>query len=146
MPPICTPVTGACHAPALIRQNNLGNPRPATGTPVTSMIFAVTVLKFCPQTTPKVDVITGGNLSSTALSNSSAPISGNVAPPLTEPAGPGRTSPSISVKTPTTAPPDSIWLTVALLGICKSVALTNGAAAVLARDELSLLLTPRSDE
>ena len=46
-------------------------------------------------------------------SNSSAPISGAVAPPFTEPAGPGRVCPSMSVVTPTAAPPDSSCVLVA---------------------------------
>lgn len=64
--------------------------------------------------------------------NSSAPISG--AKPL------GRESPSISVATPTDAPPDSSKVLVDA-GMCRSVADVNGAAAVLASEALSFVPT-----
>src|SRR6185295_14416833 len=60
-------------------------------------------------------------------SNSSAPRSGAVAPPLTDPGGPGRVWLSMSVVTPTAAPADSSGEVVPF-GICRSVLDTNGGA------------------
>src|SRR6185503_15287355 len=71
-------------------------------------------------------------------SNSSAPRSGAVAPPLTDPAGPGRESLSISLATPTAAPDDSSEDTVAA-GMCRLVAEVNGGATFEASEALSFV-------
>src|SRR6476469_10197427 len=73
-------------------------------------------------------------------SNSSAPISAASAPPLTEPAGPGRTSLSISEVTPTDAPRDSRDVGVSPVLTCRLVEETNGAAKVEANERLSLFV------
>ncbi len=60
-------------------------------------------------------------------SNSSAPTSGAVPPPFTDPGGPGRVSLSMSTATPVPpAPPDSRNVVVAA-GMCRSVAVVNDA-------------------
>src|SRR5262245_13466710 len=74
-------------------------------------------------------------------SNSSAPRSGAVAPPLTEPAGPGRVCPSMSTVTPVVTadtPPDSSGEGAPLLR-WRFVLDTNGAAEVDANDALSFV-------
>src|SRR6478609_3462068 len=73
-------------------------------------------------------------------SNSSAPISGASAPPLTEPAGPGRMSLSISEVTPSDAPRDSRGVGVIPVLTCRFVEETNGAATVEANERLSLFV------
>ena len=70
-------------------------------------------------------------------SNSSAPRSGAVAPPLTEPAGPGRTSPSMSDTTPIAAPCDSREVGERPVLMCRFVLVVNGAAALDASAWLS---------
>ena len=119
----------------MIRQYKTGNPIPAVGTPLGSVILAVNVLFPNTQVPANgVYVMVGGVRSCIVPTNSSAPISGKVPLP----------APSISSPTVVAIPPDSSWVGPATM--CRSVAETNGAAAVLPKEAASLPELPAAED